>query len=170
MKMRLLIAYFFLLFSCVSVFASEKDALNVYYSVNQSFVDIVDSISCVQKKLNIKNSFQKQDFYVFFTRKSDGVFMYITHCRLFEDEYGSKYVPFGCVVKNDSFFYLVKDENVGSEIESLFHKTANIMYPQLVSRQSERYEKKSDEPIFFAFRQSKLFKFENGVFCGAVPK
>ena len=104
MKMRLLIAYFFLLFSCVSVFASEKDTLNVYYSVNQSFVDIVDSISCVQKKLNIKNSFQKQDFYVFFTRKSDGVFMYITHCRLFEDEYGSKYVPFGCVVKNDSFF------------------------------------------------------------------
>ena len=165
--MRLLLLNLFLFFSCASCIASEKDTLHIYYSVNQSFVDIVDSISRVQKKLNIKNSFQKQDFYVFFTRKSDGVFMYISHCRLFEDEYGSKYVPFGCVIKNDSFFYLVKSEDVDSEIGMLFHETSNVIFPQLVSRQSETSEKKSDNPIFFAYRQSKLFKFENGIFYDA---
>ena len=165
-KMKILLLNLFLFFSCVSCLASEKDSLHIYYSVNQSFVDIVDSISCVQKKLNIKNCFQKQDFYVFFTRKSDGVFMSITHCRLFDDEYGSKYVPIGCVIKNDSFFYLVKGEDVDSEIEMLFHKTSNVIFPQLVSRQSETNEKKSDNPIFFAYRQSKLFKLENGIFYG----
>lgn len=162
--MKLLLLNLCICFSYAICFASEKDSLCIYYSTNQSFVDIIDSISCIQKNYKIKESFQKQDFYVFFTEKDNDIYMFISHCRLFDDEYGSKYIPFGCIIKNDSFFYLVKSDDVGAQINTLFHKTDNLISPELVSKQSTTNVEDDDKHIFFAYRQSKLFKLINGVF------
>lgn len=163
MKILLIIFLFFATY--VDCSAKDRDSLYIYYSINDSFVNIIDSISNVDKKSNIKNDFQKQDFYVFFICKSGDLFMYITHCLLLEDEFGSKYAPFGCVIKNDSFFYLVKNDESRLPIDTLFRKTNNQIIPSFASSQNfVESDNDSVPPIFMVFRQSKMFKYTNGNF------
>lgn len=163
MRILLIILLFFA--TCTICSASDRDSLYIYYSNNDSFVNIIDSISNVDKKRNIKNNFQKQDFYVFFIYKSGDLFMYITHCLLLEDEFRSKYAPFGCVIKNDSFFYLVKSDDSRLKIDTLFRKTNNQIIPSFATLHNHM-EGGNDSvpPIFMVFRQSKMFKYTNGIF------
>lgn len=154
----------FLFFTLTICYPADRDSINIYYSTNQSFVDIVDSISNVEKKHNIKRQFQQQNFYIFFSHTHEGLLMYITQCRLFEDEFGSEYIPFGCIIKNDSYFYLLNMEELDSYMDLLFHKTDNYLIPSLVPRKNE--DEEIANHVYFIYRGAKLFRFDNGTFEG----
>lgn len=157
------------IFAFLNCGASNTKSLPIYYSVNQSFVDIIDSISSVKIEVNHKKTFQKQEFYVFFFCKENNLLVYISHSILCSDEFENKYAPFGCVIKNDSFFYLINRGVDQNQIKSLFHKTENKIVLSLTdSSQHDVVEVVNNEPIFFIFRPAKLFILENGKFINAL--
>lgn len=163
--MRTLLFSLILLAVCASCHAKDGNPVEIYYSCNPSFVHTLDSISNLNPKYNIKNYYIKQNFYVIFRTYLDKLYVFITHCRLRDDEFGSEYQPFGCVIKNDSFFYLIKSNECEFDLESLFKKTNNKIVPQLETRDDDI----DNDNVYFFYRESRMYVYNDGKFDFHLP-
>lgn len=163
------ILIFLSLFIFVSdISATENDTLSLYYSKNLSFVNIIDSISSINPDRKNKEFYQKQNFLVYLMKNDDEeLYMYIFHFIFYDDEVKKKDEPFGCVIKNDSFFYLVNKGLDESDIGLLFNKTQNYIISDIIQGNNTVWEEDIEgNKSFFTYRASKLFKLVDGSFIG----
>ncbi|WP_036879375.1 hypothetical protein [Xylanibacter oryzae] len=115
----------------------------------------MDSISDLNKR--DKKDYQKQEFLMLLRQSEKGIMLYITQCYIDKDTF-KDYHPLGCVIKNDSYFYIVNQGISNDSLNSIFKKTDNKIIPYIMKEQD------IDADVYFVYRESRLFRLINGFF------
>ncbi|MBM6993333.1 MAG: hypothetical protein I3J02_08745 [Prevotella sp.] len=91
-------------------------------------------------------------------KDGDKFSMFITE-GIFGRKFFKEYKPFGCIIFNDSQFFLVNENIEDSLLNLIFLKTDIQIVPRLSEYEDSPYTVINGEFVYWVFRPSKYFCF-----------
>ena len=156
MKNKIIIFCICLFSVSYSCYAKQHIKVPLCFAKVPEIVDIFDSISHINTL--DKPEYRGETFMVTMRKDGDKFSMLITE-GIFGRKFFKEYNPFGCVVFNDSQFFLVNENIEDSLLNLIFLKTDIQIIPRLSEYEDSPYTVINGEIVYWVFRPSKYFYF-----------